>query len=366
MNYNLYYLLLSMVEGLTPSKLNSLIEYFGDAKQCWVVTEKELMSVPGISAKVAAGILNKRSLDPEMELKKLKGMGINVIFEDDPFYPENLKHIYDPPKVLFYAGNIKILQSRMLAVVGARKATYYGLDMAETIARDLSEAGLCVVSGMARGIDTAAHRGALGAAGQTVAVLGCGIDVVYPRENRKLMAEIIERGIVISEFPPGTPPRAMNFPRRNRIISGLSEGILIVEAAIKSGSLITADFALEQGRDVFAVPGLVSNALSRGAHRLIKQGAKLVEEANDILEDLGIEQVGKSSPQKIRLNDLTNIEEKIYNIISDAPVSSEEIIVKLGVEPSEVLSALLTMELDGLVGKLPGQLYIRRAKAGLF
>ncbi|HWI54939.1 MAG TPA: DNA-processing protein DprA, partial [Desulfobacteria bacterium] len=266
-----------------------------------------------------------------------------------------------------------VLQSSSFAIVGARKATYYGLSAAESIAGDLSRAGVCVVSGMARGIDAAAHRGALTGAGATAAVLGCGVDVVYPKENKRLMDEIIEKGIVLSEFPPGTSPAAGNFPQRNRIIAGLSQGLMVVEAAEKSGSLITADFALEQGRDVFAVPGLVTSPLNRGAHRLIKQGARLVESAFDILEEMGLNNCFSTSENnilaekpKITVNDLTSDERRIYNITSDIPISSEVIIQKSGSSAGDVLSILLTMELKGLITQLPGQLYARRGESVRF
>ncbi len=356
----IFYVLLSMVDGLGPRRLSVLVDFFGSAEQVWYAGENELKSVPGIPGKVISELVDRRKrLDPEKEIQKLADSGISVIFGDDAAYPEILKQIYDPPKVLYLKGNSEVLQEPMLAVVGARKATHYGLRVAETIARELAEAGLCVVSGMARGIDTAAHKGALSVLKPTVAVLGCGVDIVYPVENKKVMADIIERGAVISEFPPGTPPVAGNFPQRNRLISGLSLGVLVVEAAEKSGSLITADFALEQGRDVFAVPGQVTNRLNRGAHRLIKQGAKLVEEARDILEELGyrIEPAGR--PKSVPEENLTREEKKIYNIILDDPVSSDIIISKTGLKSSEVLSLLLVMEMKGLLKQLPGQRYVR-------
>ncbi len=355
-----YYVLLSMVNGLGPLRLAKLINVFGCPQAVWLASERELQAVPGITRPVVADLLAKRNrLDPDKEIQRLKRAGIKTVFVDDSAYPPRLKQIFDPPKALYVRGNIEVLQSPMFSVVGARKATYYGLTVAERIAFELAEAGLCVVSGMARGIDTAAHKGALRAVKPTVAVLGCGVDVVYPPENKKIMAEIIEKGAVISEFPPGTSPAAGNFPQRNRLISGLSAGVLVVEAAEKSGSLITADFALEQGRDVFAVPGQVTNKLNKGAHWLIKQGARLTEEAADILDELGYELDLNKCRDEDPTEDLTQKEKKVYNIISDDPVCSEVIIDKTGLKSSEVLSILLLMEMKGLVVQLPGQRYVR-------
>lgn len=375
MDTRFYNVLLSMVPGLGPRTLKFLVEYFGSPELAWSADESDLRAANGLSGKIVDNLVNKRRLiKPEMEFEKLKNSGIGLLFkDDDPEYPELLKEIYDPPGVLYYKGSPAVLQSSSFAIVGARKATYYGLSAAESIAGDLSRAGVCVVSGMARGIDAAAHRGALTGAGATAAVLGCGVDVVYPKENKRLMDEIIEKGIVLSEFPPGTSPAAGNFPQRNRIIAGLSQGLMVVEAAEKSGSLITADFALEQGRDVFAVPGLVTSPLNRGAHRLIKQGARLVESAFDILEEMGLNNCFSTSENnilaekpKITVNDLTSDERRIYNITSDIPISSEVIIQKSGSSAGDVLSILLTMELKGLITQLPGQLYARRRESVRF
>ncbi len=374
MDSRFYNVLLTMIPGLGPRTLRLLVEHFGNPQLAWSAKESELRAITGLSGKIVDNLVNKRRIiRPDLEMEKLKNSGIGLLFRDDPDYPELLSHIYDPPGVLYYKGNPAVLQNKNFAIVGARKATHYGLNNAESIARDLSRAGLCIVSGMARGIDAAAHRGALSGSGATTAVLGCGVDVVYPRENRKLMDEIIEKGIVLSEFPPGTSPIAGNFPQRNRIIAGMSEGIMVVEAAEKSGSLITADFALEQGREVFAVPGQVTNPLNRGAHRLIKQGARLVESAVDILEELGFDECYLPAANNIfaekpnnMINDLTSDERRIYNITSDVPVSSEVIIQKSGNSAGDVLSILLAMELKGLLTQLPGQLYVRRAESAGF
>lgn len=357
-----YHVLLSMVDGLGPRWRATLTEAFGSPGAAWNAPETEIKAIPRIPRKVVADLIHKRdTLQPEQVIANLKQSGIQFIFREDPDYPPLLEQIFDPPQVLYFKGDPRLFQLPMVAVVGARKASPYGLAAAEKISRELAKAGLCVVSGMARGIDSAAHKGALSVNGHTVAVLGCGVDVVYPAENRRLMSELINRGLVVTEFPPGTGPAAGNFPVRNRIISGLAKGVLIIEAAEKSGSLITADCALEQGRDVFAVPGQITNPLNKGAHKLIKQGAKLVEDVSDILVELGgfsdIPDSSKNHDSK-KIN-LTTDEQTIYNIISDEPVCSEVIIEQAGLDPAQVISMLLFMELKGLIRKLPGELYIR-------
>lgn len=362
MDSKFFYLLFNRVNGLGPRRLSRLLEYCGTPDKVWHADREQLSKVPDIPPAIIDEIITKRKqLNPQVELQRLKEMGIGVLFLDEPDYPPLLKEIFDPPKVLYFRGNPAVFTKRTFGIVGARKASHYGLSVSESIAGDLAAAGLCIVSGMARGIDSAAHKGALTSSGTTAAVLGCGIDIVYPRENRKLMDEIIKTGIVVSEFPPGTSPIPGNFPQRNRIISGISEGIMIVEAAEKSGSLITTDFALEQGRDVFAVPGQVTSSLNRGAHRLIKQGARLVETAADVLEELGIESSIVDQNPKNSIKSLTMIDKKIYNIVSDVPVSSEFIIETSGISSSDVLSTLLCLELQGLVRQLPGHLYVRCA-----
>ncbi len=355
-----YYVLLSMVRGLGPRMLARLTEALGSPERVWGAPEQELRAVPDVSPEVVRNLVAKRKrLDPDTEMRRLRDEGIGVVAVDEPAYPALLRYIFDPPRVLYIKGDPAVLQQPMLAIVGARKATHYGLGVAEKIARDLAAAGLCIVSGMARGIDTAAHKGALIARRPTVAVLGCGVDIVYPPENKKVMADIIASGAVISEFPPGTAPVGGNFPQRNRVISGLSRGVMVIEAAEKSGSLITADFALEQGRDVFAVPGQVTSPLNTGAHRLIKQGAKLVEDARDVLEELGLAAAAEEPREMEITKSLTANEKKVYNIVSDNPVNPEKIIGETGMSSAEVLSTLLVLELKGLVRQLPGQRYIR-------
>jgi DNA processing protein len=342
----------------------SLMEYFGSPRAAWEATVKELAGAPGFDENKALALAGRRSqLDPQTEALNLATQDIGFLCHTDPEYPENLAEIYDPPPVIFYRGKPPTADKPSIAIVGTRKPSPYGLAVAEKLAKDLAALGFTIISGLARGIDAVAHKGALHSGGWTIAVLGCGPDVVYPRENKKLMEEIINNGTVLSEFPPGTQPDAWHFPARNRIISGLSQATLVVEAAEKSGALITAEFALEQGRDVMAVPGNVVNPLSRGPHRLIKQGARLIEGAGDVLEELGMDRLfplqtaDDSSKMKMSLE-----EETIYKLLSLEPVSIDELIMKAGILPQKVMAALMYLEIKGLAKQLPGKLYIRTGR----
>lgn len=357
MDSKCYYVLLSMIEGLGPRRLQHLLDRFGEPQTAWSAHEDELKEV--LPPAVLKTFLNKRkNLDPKTEIDKLSKAGIHLVSVNDPEYPDSLRQIYDPPRIIYVKGQLEVLSDLMIAVVGARKASRYGLTVAGEIAGELAENGLTIVSGMARGVDSAAHQGALKQKGKTVAVLGCGVDVVYPKENKKLMEEIIYNGAIVSEFPPGTSPQPGNFPQRNRIISGLSKGVLIIEAAERSGSLITADFALEQGRDVFAVPGQVTEPANRGAHRLIKQGAKLVENARDILDEYGFEPLA-SQNQKILETGMSPEEIKIFNLISNVSIDYDTLVEKSGFSSGEVLSILTLLEVNDLIIEVPGKGYIR-------
>ena len=285
-------------------------------------------------------------------------------------FPKALLSIPDPPPYLYVKGTICKKDVNAIAVVGTRVPTQYGIAAAESISRELAGSGITIVSGMARGIDAAAHRGALAANGRTIAVLGSGIDVIYPSDNKKLYEQIISSGAVVSEFPIGTAPLAENFPQRNRIISGLVKGVLVVEASEKSGSLITAGLALDYGRDVFALPGNITSFKSKGANKLIKQGAKLVEDARDILEELSISGTGmvktgfKPAPalpdslRKIQA-DLSSEEEKIISLL-DEPSFIDTIIQRTGLPAQKISALLLDMELKGLVQQQAGKQFIRR------
>jgi DNA processing protein len=288
----------------------------------------------------------------------------------DQQYPERLRTIADPPAVL-YCDSILLPEDRQaVAIVGTRRATPYGLRVTEMLARELAGLGFTIISGMARGIDAAAHRGALQAGGRTIAVLGCGLDVLYPPEHGGLRAEIAEAGAVMTEFPLGTPPLASHFPRRNRLISGLALGVVVVEAAEGSGSLITARLALEQGREVFAVPGLLDSPMSRGPHGLLKQGAKLVETVTDIVEELlpqldmpltlalspeGRGKVSRPSPSEPL--DLSSEEQMVYALVRGEPLHMDELTEQSRLAPAAVAGALLGLELKNAVCQLPGQRY---------
>lgn len=346
----------NLVTPIGPRRFSKLLEYFGSAEAAWKADEGSLASLLGGQNNLSQKVLAlKAKIDVSLEFEKLSKKKIAVTSSLSADYPQLLRNIYDPPPILYYRGNIQVAGQKAIAIVGSRNATGYGRQMTEKLARELVKCGFGIVSGMARGIDSYAHQGALEAQGDTVAVLGCGLDIVYPRENKLLMDSIMEKGVVISEFPPGRKPEPFNFPRRNRIISGLALGVVVVEAAEKSGSLITADYALEQGKDVFAVPGPALSRLSKGTNNLIKQGAKLIESAADIVEEYGYTfdaQLTRQQP------DLTVLESKIIKMLSWEPTALEKISAQLEVMPEELLSNLAILEIKGLVKQLPGQKYI--------
>ena len=311
---------------------------------------------------VSSIIQEKKRIDADEDLKTIDRLGIHLLSFQDDKYPQNLLHTFNPPSFLYIRGNFKERDRDAVAMVGTRRATIYGKMMVRKLARDLAKEGLTIVSGMARGVDTAAHLGALEAGGRTVAVLGCGVDVVYPPENRKLMTDIMESGAVISEFPLGTPPEGINFPRRNRIISGLSKGVVVVEAPLRSGALITADFALEEGREVLAVPGNINSPYSQGTNRLIKQGAKLVEDAQDILEELDLSLLGeikrREESAKRKLS-LSLEEEKILDLLGGQPSHIDLLVQESSLPASRVAEVLMRLEIKGLVRQMVGQQFLR-------
>jgi DNA processing protein len=304
------------------------------------------------------------SSDPEEELRKVERCNARIMTYVQSSYPAILKEIYDPPMLLYIKGKEIPLNKTFIAVVGSRNASHYGLRASENIGEGLATRGVGVVSGLARGIDSASHRGCLRGKGFTIAVTGTGIDVVYPRSNRKLLDQVMDSGAVISEFPLGSPPEPRNFPIRNRIISGLSRGVVVVEATRNSGSLITASLALDQGREVFAVPGSVESFKSTGTHFLIKQGARLVENSDDIIGELGLKQMSfqtrgfpKNGPKAPP--EMDESEKRIYDIIEDYPVHIDEIVRLADLNAGEALGILMRMELKGLVRQLPGKMFVR-------
>jgi DNA processing protein len=343
---------LSLVPGLGSAKFRSLLSTFGLPTNVLNATRSQLCRV--VPETLAARIL-ERSRGPEIEkaMHWADQSKHEVLTLADAAYPRQLLEIPDPPAVLYVAGNAELLSSATFAVVGSRNATPAGLKNAHAFSRVLSDAGLAIASGLAMGVDSAAHRGGLEGRASTIAVLGTGIDIIYPRRNEPLAEEILSRGVLVSEFPLGTAPNAANFPRRNRLISGLAKGCLVVEAALDSGSLITARLAADQGREVFAIPGSIHSPLSKGCHALIKQGAKLVESAQDVLEELGIwAQPEAKAPESRAGHDL--LEKMGFD-----PCDIDELIARCGL-PTEVVSAtLLQLELDGRIAGLPGGLYQR-------
>jgi DNA processing protein len=304
---------------------------------------------------------------------------MTILELSDLGYPAPLRAIPDAPELLYCDGMLETVDAQAIAVVGSRRATPYGLRVARTLAHELSRLGFTIVSGMARGIDGAAHEGALAAGGRTIAVLGCGVDVIYPPDHRRLREEIVAAGALLSELPPGSPPLARNFPRRNRILSGLSLGVIVVEAAEDSGSLITAKLALDQGREVFAVPGSIEAPTSRGTHRLLKEGAKLTETVDDIVEELlpqferplivpsarsgeGKKHDARTAVETtIALFELSPDERKVYALVGDDPMSIDELTEQAALTPAAVARTLLELELKNAVQQLPGQRYHRSA-----
>jgi DNA processing protein len=286
---------------------------------------------------------------------------VHMVSLVDPDYPCLLREIPSPPPLLFYKGSVSDTMRDGIAIVGSRRASLGGLRMASYLARELAGRGFAIVSGLARGIDTAAHKGALEVGGLTIAVLGTGIDVIYPSENRGLADGISQSGAVVTEFPPGTAPLRQNFPQRNRIISGLSLGTIVVEAGEMSGALITADCALEQNRSVFAVPGAPGYAGSRGTNSLLKQGAKLVESVEDILEEISPQVAGSERRSNLSCchGALNSEEQQVMDLLSDVPAHVDEISRSLGLESRDTLTLLLALETKGLVRSMPGKLYVR-------
>ncbi|HAA90226.1 MAG: DNA protecting protein DprA [Thermoanaerobacterales bacterium 50_218] len=358
-----YWVALQTIPGVGLRTLNHLHNSFPSGEAVWKAKEAELRGVTQLSPEVVNKIIYYRDLlEPEKIAEELQKKNIRVIFYGHPDYPHYLGEIAHPPLILYVSGNFPIPEKPLLAVVGARRATPYGIEVAKCLSRELTRLGWGIVSGMARGIDTAAHEGALQESGYTIAVLGCGIDICYPRENYKLKEKIAQEGCLLTEFPLGTKPEAKNFPIRNRIISGCTLGTLVVEAEEKSGALITAAFALEQGREVFAVPGPVTSTRSRGTHALIKQGAKLVERVEDILEEfpyLSCSEKQEQQKQRESGPELSEEEKLVFQQITLDPVHLDEVASVLGFSVARVSGILTTLELKGVVRQLPGGYYIR-------
>lgn len=341
-----------------PVRFRRLLDHFGSMEAAWNASAADL-SRAGLDAKTVNTIATTRpTVSPEREIERMERVGVSALTWQDPRYPERLRQTYGPPPVLYIRGEIAEADDWAVAVVGTRRATVYGQEVTRRLAGDLARAGVTVVSGLARGVDTCAHHASLEAGGRTISVLGSGVDVIYPRENARLVESIVECGAVISEYPLGTTPEPGNFPQRNRIISGLSLGTLVIEADTTSGALITADFANEEGREVFAVPGSILAKGCSGTNRLIQQGAKLVTCVQDILEELHLDAVPQQLEMKALLPE-NEVEASLLQLLSSEPVHVDEL-VRLGALPVATVSAALTMmELKGMVRQVGGMSYVR-------
>jgi DNA processing protein len=352
------WLALSLTRGLGGESARRLLKEFGSPDAVFAASISSLKSV--VKADVAAEI-SKGFVDDVIAptLGWLEDSNNHIVTLADSDYPQSLLNISDPPLLLYVKGRLDLLNRSALAIVGSRSATPQGINNAEAFAKSLSDAGLCIISGMAHGIDAAAHRGALRGQGSSIAIVGTGQDKVYPAANRDLAHLLAQQGALISEFPLGTPPLAANFPRRNRLISGMSLGSLVVEASLQSGSLITARLALEQGREVFAIPGSIHAPQSKGCHALLKQGAKLVETAQDILEELSGLQVSPTRSTDTNGTDIQGPDIMLLDHLGFDPVDVDTLRVRCGLTIAELSAMLLTLELNGRICVLPGGLYQR-------
>lgn len=352
-----------MVDGLKPIHRAALLRSFGTAEEIFRQTELDLASTAGIRPELACRIIQFDIRRAEKERENATKMGVKILTFPEETYPEMLRRIPDPPFVLYVRGTLSSNEP-CIAMVGSRKATPYGLNVTQYLARDLAAAGLTVVSGLARGIDARAHNSAMQANGRTAAVLGSGVDIIYPSEHKQLAEKIAAQGAIISEYPLGTPPNRENFPIRNRIISGLSAAVVVVEASVKSGSLITARMAMEQGREVLAVPGSIFNESSQGCHALIRDGAALAQNWKDVVETLPQEISEKlvlvPDESNTQASDLTEREKSIIALLSfEQPRHVDQLAGLAGMQAQEVLGALVDLELKNYISQMPGKQFIR-------
>lgn len=356
-----YWLALNKITNLGPVTIRKLWEHFGSIEKVWGADEDVILSIEGLNRlAVKSFIQNRSQVKLEDELEKISKERVSVLTLEDKDYPELLKNIYDPPPVLYIKGKGFKKEEKMIGIVGTRRASRYGKEVAKKLAFELSQLGMTIVSGMAIGIDTCAHQGSIEAKGKTIAVLGCGVDVVYPPQNRGLAKEIESCGALLSEFSLGTETEKGSFPRRNRIISGLSLGVIVVEGHYDSGAMITAKLALEQGREVFAVPGQIELEQSKGPHWLIKQGAKLVESVEDVLEELNIKDPRPTThdlrpEQKRDYSNLSAEEQKIVSVLSLEPKHIDRIAADSKLPISQVSSLLMMLEVKKIICQLPGK-----------
>ena len=353
-----YWVSLTRIAGLGPKKFEALASSFESMEAVWHADIRELTEA-GLDRGAAQGVAEARpSIDPDEEMEKLERAGVWAISRNSPAYPSALGEIFDPPAVLYVRGTIRDADARSVAVIGTRSPTTYGREVTRRLAGDLARNRVTVVSGMARGVDGAAHQAALDAGGRTIAVLGSGLDTIYPAEHVSMAREITGQGALVSEFPLGTRPDARNFPRRNRIISALSLGTLVVEAPFKSGAMLTVEHAVQQNRDVFAVPGPILSETSSGTNWLIQQGAKLVTDVSDILDELSIVVLGDQLPLESVSVD-NEIEKKLIDVIAAEPSHIDDVTRATGLASSLVASTLSLLELKGLVRQTGPMQYVR-------
>ena len=360
-----YWVGFNLVIGIGPVKTRMLLSAFdGDLATAWNA-DVEALRAAGLDRRAMDNLQETRATrDLDAEMERICAQGVSVLTWEDEAYPGLLGQIYDPPPVLYLKGQLLPEDEWAVAVVGTRAATTYGKEVATRIAGGLARNGVTIISGLARGIDSTAHRAALDAGGRTIGVLGCGLDIIYPPENRRLAAQIIQQGALASEYPLGTPPEGGNFPPRNRIISGMSLGTVIVEAGRRSGALITADFASEQGRDVFAVPGNIFRRASQGTNALIQDGAVPVLSVEDILEALNLSMVSQQRAARAIIPE-NETESRLLEYLSADPVHVDEIGQQVGLPISDVTSALALMELKGMVRQVRGMHYVLAREQGV-
>ncbi len=359
-----YWVGFNRVPGIGSARLRALLDYFGDPEVAWNAPVHDLQQA-GLDRRSLANLLQARSeLDLDAEMERLERQGVQVLTWDDPGYPPNLRQAYNAPPVLYVRGGIEERDEWAMSVVGTRRASVYGKEAARMICTGLARAGVTVVSGLARGIDSVAHRACLDAGGRTLAVLGSGVDVIYPPQNSLLAAEILEQGALVSEYALGTQPEARNFPPRNRIISGLTLGTVIVEADLGSGALITAGFAAEQGREVFAVPGNIFARTSRGTNQLIQQGAKMVCQVADVLEELNLTMISEQAQARAVIPE-NETEAILLEHLSVEPIHVDALGRAVRLPIAQVTSTLALMELKGMVRQVGGMSYVLAREQGV-
>ena len=359
---------LNLIDGVGPIRVRQLLEQFGDPPAILRASREQLLRVQGIGADTAEAIASwEKTVDLAAELKRIADFGCRIVTQADAEYPELLRQIYDPPIVLYVKGQLQPRDKNAVAMVGSRMTTHYGIEIARKLAYQLAYLGVTVVSGGARGIDSAAHQGALSGKGRTIAVLGTGINLVFPSENAELYERIVANGALITQFPFNRPGDKQTFPIRNRIVAGMTLGTVVVEANLTSGALITANFANEYGRQVFAVPGRIDSPRSKGCHDLIKKGAKLCEGAEDILSEFEYLFPASNKPPSVADTgvlpaiELSANEQKVYDTLDHEEIGIDDVIRKSGLPTSAVSVALLSLEMKRLIRQLPGKRFVKNS-----